>query len=98
MFRAPPAGTGPITFRALVKQGETNKGAFYWPSAPAQGLSASLTPSAGRSGGDLVLDEAVPATHTTWSFRGAPGETCTAVCGAEGLARASLIATARVQL
>ena len=28
IFRAPPAGTGPITFRVLVKQGETNKGAF----------------------------------------------------------------------
>ena len=30
VFRAPPAGTGPITFRVLVKQGETNRGAFYW--------------------------------------------------------------------
>lgn len=84
VFRAPPAGTGSITFRALLKQGDTNMGAFYWPSAPAQGLSASLTPSAGRSGGDLVLDEAESAAHT-WSFRGAPGEACTAVCSAEGL-------------
>ena len=58
VFRAPPAGTGPITFRVLVKQGETNKGAFYWPVAPASG---SLTPPAwGTAGsdGDLTLSEA----------------------------------------
>ena len=35
VFRAPPAGTGPITFRALVKQGETNRGAFYWMGEPS---------------------------------------------------------------
>ena len=40
-YRAPPAGTGAIIFRALVKQGDTNMGAFYWPVAPA-----SSTPNA----------------------------------------------------
>ena len=29
VFRPPPAGTGDITFRALVKQGETNKGKAF---------------------------------------------------------------------
>ena len=88
VFRAPPAGTGSITFRALLKQGDTNQGAFYWPSVPSSGLSATLDPSPGRSGGDLVLDELVPAPSAarTWSFRGAPGEPCTAVCAAQGLA------------
>ena len=88
VFRAPPAGTGSITFRALLKQGDTNQGAFYWPSVPSSGLSATLDPSPGRSGGDLVLDELVPAPSAarTWSFRGAPGEPCTAVCATQGLA------------
>ena len=102
IFRAPPAGTGPITFRVLVKQGETNKGAFCnthassrsyillrlhaappapcaihlthsshirahawadWPSTVDTGLSAaSLTPSWGVAGGDLVLSESVCAS------------------------------------
>jgi hypothetical protein len=28
-----PAGTGPVTFKALVKQGPTNTGEFYYPNA-----------------------------------------------------------------
>ena len=35
VFRAPPPGTGRVTFRLLIKQGETNKGALplhYWLS------------------------------------------------------------------
>ena len=59
VFQAPPAGTGPITFRVLVKQGETNKGAFYWPYSVDTGTSsASFEPSWGVPGGDLVLSEA----------------------------------------
>ena len=60
IFRAPPPGTGPLTFRVLVKQGETNKGAFYWPSTvdTAAASSVSLSPSWGVAGGDLVLTEA----------------------------------------
>ena len=84
VFRAPPTGTGSITFRALIKQGDTNKGAFYWPSAPSSGLSATLAPGVGRSGGDLVLEETALAPRT-WSYRGEPGETCTAVCEGRGL-------------
>ena len=78
-FRAPPVGTGPITFRALVKQGETNKGAFYWPVAPAS-ATPDLTPVDGRSNGDLTLTEGSPRAPTPWSYRGSVGETCTQVC------------------
>lgn len=31
-WRAPAAGTGTVTFRVLIKWGETNGGAFFWPS------------------------------------------------------------------
>ena len=55
IFRAPPPNTGPITFRLLVKQGETNKGAFYWPSAG----NGDAPPAWGVAGGDLVLQERV---------------------------------------
>lgn len=30
---APPAGTGPVRFRALIKHGETNSGSFFYPGA-----------------------------------------------------------------
>ena len=82
-FRAPPAGTGPITFRALVKQGETNKGAFYWPVAPASATPDSL-PVNGRPNGDLVLLEAPTRAPTPWSYRGGVGESCTQVCARQG--------------
>ena len=85
VFRAPPAGTGPITFRALIKQGDTNMGAFYWPSAPSSGGSSTLAPSVGRSGGDLVLVEDLTPPTRAWSYRGQPGESCTTVCESRGL-------------
>ena len=31
IFVAPPAGTGAITFRTLIKEGPANEGAFYFP-------------------------------------------------------------------
>lgn len=31
-YQAPPAGTGNITFQVMIKQGEQNKGAFFWPT------------------------------------------------------------------
>ena len=80
MFRAPPAGTGPITIRALLKQGETNMGAFYWPKAPASGIW-HLDPSSGRPGGDLVLSERTGEPPVReWSYKGNEGETCAQVC------------------
>merc|ERR1711871_1328396 len=30
-YQTPPAGTGKIIFRALIKHGETNGGSFFWP-------------------------------------------------------------------
>ena len=82
MFRAPAAGTGSITIRCLIKQGDTNMGAFYWPTAPAS-TTPTLSPSNGRSNGDLVLSEAAPPSPPrVWSYRGVPGETCTSVCAA----------------
>ena len=86
VFRAPPAGTGPIAFRALIKQGDTNMGAFYWPSAPSSGGSSTLAPGVGRtSGGDLVLVEDLTPPTRAWSYRGQPGESCTTVCESRGL-------------
>ena len=95
MFRAPAAGTGSITIRCLIKQGDTNMGAFYWPTAPAS-TTPTLSPSNGRSNGDLVLSEAAPPSPPrVWSYRGVPGETCTSVCAAQGLScdAGQLIAT-----
>ena len=94
-FRAPPAGTGPITFRALIKQGDTNMGAFYWPTAPASGVSSGM-PMPGRAGGDLLLDEITgPPPRRTWGHRGGVGDTCTVVCQAQNLVcdEAALVST-----
>ncbi len=87
VFRAPPAGTGSITFRCLIKQGDTNMGAFYWPTSPTS-PTPTLEPKAGWPNGDLVLlEETNPPSPSpaVWSYRGAQGETCTAVCSARGL-------------
>ena len=97
VFQAPPAGTGPITFRVLVKQGETNKGAFYWASSAntaANQPTVLQRPSRGVAGGDLVLSEAVDGLGTggvQW-LRAAdravdwPGaQSCTDVCSNAGL-------------
>ena len=81
IFRAPPAGTGPITFRALVKQGETNKGAFYWPVAPAS-YTPNLQPVAGLPNGDLtLLERPTPPPTRRWAHRAADeSQTCRQVC------------------
>ena len=59
VFRAPPLGTGTITFRVLVKQGETNKGAFYWPWTRETEAATTMRPAFGEPGGDLVVSEAL---------------------------------------
>ena len=84
-FRAPPAGTGPLVFRALLKQGDTLGGHFYWP-ATAQGSATDAPPQDGVAGGDLTLSEAAPAAAPaalTW-LRGDAGASCAAVCAAAG--------------
>ena len=82
-YRAPPAGTGPITFRVLLKQGETLGGSFYWPST-GNG-TGTAPPSNGVAGGDLELPEAAapPTPPVVW-LRGDAGASCSAVCGASG--------------
>ena len=81
MFRAPPEGTGPITFRALLKQGETNKGAFYWPWVPASS-TPHMEPTAGLPNGDLTLVERpAPAPTRKWAYRSADEtQTCRQIC------------------
>ena len=76
-FRAPPSGAGNLIVRALVKQGETNRGAFYWPGV-------GDPPSWGRAGGDLFLVEATPVAASPAWRRGVAGQACEAVCEASG--------------
>jgi len=79
-FRAPEAGTGALTFRCLIKQGETNRGAFYWAG------EGGVPPAPGLANGDLVLPErSAPPPPRPWALRGALGESCTNVCGNAGL-------------
>lgn len=67
-FVAPPAGAGRLTFRALVKWGETNGGAFFWPGNKLQQERY------------LELEEstAIPSVQT-W-YMGAPSVSCDDVC------------------
>ena len=82
-----------------VLQGETNKGAFYWPATRETEAAATTTPSFGVPGGDLVLsevnDDELDDTATggvedvVWLSAGstAPGwapMSCTQVCAAHG--------------
>ena len=99
VFEPPPAGTGPITFRVLVKQGETNKGAFYWASSVNTSSDVDVAlqvPSRGEANGDLVLREGTPPGATSsgtiqWiraPYRAVdwPGaQTCTQVCSTAGM-------------
>ena len=82
-FRAPPAGTGPIAFRLLIKQGDTLGGAFYWPTVPSVAPLVAA-PQNGIVGGDLLLAELPPTTQAVEWVRGAAGLPCTAVCAASG--------------
>lgn len=85
-FRAPPAGTGTLVFRALFKQGDTNGGAFYWAAAASGASAGSSTPAAGVSGGDLTIREsASPPPPQHW-FTGAPFESCAEACAKMGMA------------
>lgn len=78
-FRAPSAGAGTLTFRALIKQGDTNGGAFYWPYAPAS--AGSGDPYDYIAGGDLQLTELATSPETqTWFAANADGMNCDDVC------------------
>ena len=64
-----PTGLGRVTFRLLLKWGETNGGNFYWP----------------MTAGDLTLDEGaiVPDANASASWVAAPANvTCDEACAA----------------
>lgn len=64
-FRAPAAGTGKITFKALVKFGPANEGEFFWPNLA----------------GDFSLNEAsAPATSATSWRQSRVGQSCVDAC------------------
>ena len=63
------AGIGPLTFRALVKRGPANDGAFYFPNAA----------------GDLVLDEAGSSGAAQMRQLGSSTEACSEICAEAGL-------------
>ena len=75
-FQAPASGTGTLRFRAVVKHGETNGGAFYWPSA-------SATSDGPVTADDLIIQEtsttSLPLTRWLWAKK---GESCEDKCGA----------------
>ena len=85
VFRAPPAGYGTITFRALLKHGDTNGGSFFWPTAPASGATSGDSPADTVPGGDLTLTEAplpTGAAGQSWFRATAAGQSCDDVCQA----------------
>ena len=78
-FRAPAAGTGALRFRAIVKHGETNGGAFYWPSA-------STSTDGPVTANDLIIQETAttPLPLLRWLFA-KTGESCQEICAAESM-------------
>ena len=75
-FRAPPAATGPLVFRVLLKQGDTLGGSFYWPSTG----NGDAPPQNGVSGGDLQMAEAPSTAQALRWVSGAAGQSCSDVC------------------
>lgn len=66
LFLAPKAGTGPITFRSLIKQGQAFpnlNGAFFWPN------EEPLT----------MTEKKITLFKPTW-VQGKPGQSCNTVC------------------
>ena len=78
-FRAPAAGTGALRFRAVVKHGETNGGAFYWPSA-------STSTDGPVTANDLIIQETstTPLPLLRWLFANA-GKSCQEICAAASM-------------
>ena len=68
-FRAPSGtNTGPITFKALLKTGEANLGAFHWPQSNAGGANP------------LVLTQFRTSPLNNWLLA-TGGKSCDDVCG-----------------
>lgn len=66
-WRAPAAGSGPVTIECLLKSGPANHGAFYWPNKD----------------GNVVLQEGSVKTETHRWVRSELGESCTEACVAQ---------------
>lgn len=67
-FTAPESGTGDITFRVLLKWGETQGGAFFWP----------------MTAGDLHLKEGPEADREVVWIAADVGDSCDDACSATG--------------
>jgi hypothetical protein len=68
-WRAPPAGAGAVTIRALLKQGDANTGEFFWPNEE----------------GDVVLSEAGAAPAAVEYRVAPPGTSCDTICAGKCL-------------
>lgn len=76
-FKTPPAGTGPIIFRVLLKHGATNGGAFYWPMVKGD---LRVTESPAKSGATPNgQDDNGKDTELVW-IKSTAGETCDTAC------------------
>mmetsp|Transcript_23922 Transcript_23922/g.40392 ORF Transcript_23922/g.40392 Transcript_23922/m.40392 type:complete len:1796 (-) Transcript_23922:370-5757(-) len=82
-FKAPPAGTGTITFHALIKIGPANTGYFYYPNGVEPNIRKAIpTGDFPGTGTDLQLTEASPPSSSpspSWGV--APlGVSCSEFC------------------
>ena len=85
-WRAPNASVGTVSFRALVKWGETQGGAFFWPNA---GGDLSLAPAAVEADDDAAsaAAPAPPAAAEVEWLAAEAGASCgTTACAAAGRA------------
>mmetsp|Transcript_16233 Transcript_16233/g.26375 ORF Transcript_16233/g.26375 Transcript_16233/m.26375 type:complete len:332 (-) Transcript_16233:114-1109(-) len=78
-FKGPPAGTGNITFQALIKVGPANEGWFYYPNGLNENLEGEVPPDGFPGNGvDLLLAEG-PTRTLPW-VQGHAGQSCDSVC------------------
>jgi hypothetical protein len=81
-FRAPPAGTGTIVFRTLIKVGPANTGYFYYPNKNYGGdLTLEEAPTAGASAS--AEDKEIESALRTWHISNV-SQSCSQVCATKG--------------
>ena len=78
-WQAPPAGSGPLTLRALLKHGQTNGGAFYWPGKLSTDGAAAISITQ-----DVVVAEAPTTVKTSRWLLADTEETCDVACADKG--------------
>uniref|UniRef100_A0A7S3Z5X5 Uncharacterized protein n=1 Tax=Lotharella globosa TaxID=91324 RepID=A0A7S3Z5X5_9EUKA len=99
-FKAPSAGTGTITFHALIKVGPANTGYFFYPNGvEANIFDAIPTGDFPGTGNELTLTESIQTPPTSvWSV-GVRGASCAEHCSSRGQVcdeqqlRSALVAT-----